>query len=1022
MYAVRVRHGGRALHRCFLTRLCSTLPAVQRALNYTEGSKIGGYTIQKVTSVPDLLLTAVKLKHEATSAQHLHLARNDPNNLFSVQFRTPAPDSTGVPHILEHLVLCGSERFTCRDPFFKMLSRSLATFMNAFTSSDFTMFPFSTQNPKDFQNLLSVYLDAVFFPRLQQLDFWQEGWRLEHMKTEDPTSPIVFKGVVFNEMKGAFSSREQLFCEHSQRALQPVGYGGSSGGDPIAIPDLSWQQLCAYHASHYHPSNARFLTYGDMPLDGHLKQIEDEVLSRFQRSSPPPVVASEPRWNRPHSIQITCPPDPLAPEPTKQEAACVSFLLSSITDSFESFTLSLLGSLLVSGPNAPFYQALIEAQIGSDFTPTIGYEGNTKDGVFSVGLQGLGEGDSATVVDVIDQVIAQVVESGFTDERVEALLHKMELGLKHQTTNFGLTLASAVASTWNHDGDPVEVLRVEDHVQRLRACLRDNPKYLQEKVAHYLQQNKHRLVLTMLPEAAFGERQLSAEAEKLQAKISSLGVDERAHLVQQGLHLQREQDKDDASCLPTLRTVDVQPKISPTIMHIKTTSGGVPVLCCDQPTNGVVYFRAFINSHTLTGEMKTLLPLFCSVLTKMGLASMDYRQLAQRMDLTTGDLNVTPCIQNDHSSLDAYEQGVLFSSMCLDKNVDKMMDLWKDIFTSSIFEDLDRLKTLLLMAAQELANGVTDCGHMYAMTRAARLLTPAGDIRENFEGLAQVSLMKRLSEYTDVNHLIGKLSRLQHQLLTSGNLRCSINSTPEKTEHALMAVDRFVASLPKSTPKQSPLVQATVLQKSLPCEDGNEKMIRHLLLQSWFRPCEMKTYFQLDVPVSFAAHCLRCVPFTDPDYASLQVLARLLGSKFLHREIREKGGAYGGAAKMTNGNFTFFSYRDPSPHNSLSTFERSKSWACSGKYNAQDVDEAKLSVFSAIDAPLAPSEKGQALFLSGISEEMRQKHREAVFSVNQDSLVDVATRYLEKGAQTSGVTIIGPQNKTLTRDPSWIVH
>uniref|UniRef100_A0A8C4PXV8 Pitrilysin metalloproteinase 1 n=1 Tax=Eptatretus burgeri TaxID=7764 RepID=A0A8C4PXV8_EPTBU len=950
MYAVRVRHGGRALHRCFLTRLCSTLPAVQRALNYTEGSKIGGYTIQKVTSVPDLLLTAVKLKHEATSAQHLHLARNDPNNLFSVQFRTPAPDSTGVPHILEHLVLCGSERFTCRDPFFKMLSRSLATFMNAFTSSDFTMFPFSTQNPKDFQNLLSVYLDAVFFPRLQQLDFWQEGWRLEHMKTEDPTSPIVFKGVVFNEMKGAFSSREQLFCEHSQRALQPVGYGGSSGGDPIAIPDLSWQQLCAYHASHYHPSNAR------------------------------------------------------------------------ITDSFESFTLSLLGSLLVSGPNAPFYQALIEAQIGSDFTPTIGYEGNTKDGVFSVGLQGLGEGDSATVVDVIDQVIAQVVESGFTDERVEALLHKMELGLKHQTTNFGLTLASAVASTWNHDGDPVEVLRVEDHVQRLRACLRDNPKYLQEKVAHYLQQNKHRLVLTMLPEAAFGERQLSAEAEKLQAKISSLGVDERAHLVQQGLHLQREQDKDDASCLPTLRTVDVQPKISPTIMHIKTTSGGVPVLCCDQPTNGVVYFRAFINSHTLTGEMKTLLPLFCSVLTKMGLASMDYRQLAQRMDLTTGDLNVTPCIQNDHSSLDAYEQGVLFSSMCLDKNVDKMMDLWKDIFTSSIFEDLDRLKTLLLMAAQELANGVTDCGHMYAMTRAARLLTPAGDIRENFEGLAQVSLMKRLSEYTDVNHLIGKLSRLQHQLLTSGNLRCSINSTPEKTEHALMAVDRFVASLPKSTPKQSPLVQATVLQKSLPCEDGNEKMIRHLLLQSWFRPCEMKTYFQLDVPVSFAAHCLRCVPFTDPDYASLQVLARLLGSKFLHREIREKGGAYGGAAKMTNGNFTFFSYRDPSPHNSLSTFERSKSWACSGKYNAQDVDEAKLSVFSAIDAPLAPSEKGQALFLSGISEEMRQKHREAVFSVNQDSLVDVATRYLEKGAQTSGVTIIGPQNKTLTRDPSWIVH
>ncbi|XP_030055213.1 presequence protease, mitochondrial-like [Microcaecilia unicolor] len=232
--------------------------ASERALQYKIGEKIHGFTIEQVTSVPELLLTAVKLSHDNTGAKYLHLAREDSENLFSVQFRTTPMDSTGVPHILEHTVLCGSEKYPCRDPFFKMMNRSLATFMNALTAADYTLYPFSTQNSKDFQNLLSVYLDAVFFPRLQELDFWQEGWRLEHENPTDAHSPLVFKGIVFNEMKGAFTSSESVFTQKLQNKLLPDHtYAVVSGGDPTYIPDLTWEQLKQFHATHYHPSNAR---------------------------------------------------------------------------------------------------------------------------------------------------------------------------------------------------------------------------------------------------------------------------------------------------------------------------------------------------------------------------------------------------------------------------------------------------------------------------------------------------------------------------------------------------------------------------------------------------------------------------------------------------------------------------------------------------------------------------------------------------------------------------------------------
>lgn len=981
-----------------------------------------GFTVREVVAVPDLFLTAVKLTHDKTGAQYLHAARDDSNNLFSVQFRTTPMDSTGVPHILEHTVLCGSEKYPCRDPFFKMLNRSLSTFMNAFTASDYTMYPFSTQNGKDFQNLLSVYLDAVFFPCLREQDFWQEGWRLENENPADPSSPLVFKGVVFNEMKGAFSDNERLYAQHLQNKLYPDHtYSVVSGGEPLAIPDLTWEQLKQFHATHYHPSNSRFFTYGDLPLENHLKQIQEEALSRFDRIDPNTEVPSQSHWTSPREDHVTCSPDALSPDPARQNTLCVSYLLGDITDTFEGFTLSLLSSLMISGPNSPFYKSLIEPKIGTDFSSVVGYDGSTKEASFSIGLQGMAEEDTERVKEIISQTINDIIENGFEEERIEALLHKIEIQMKHQSTNFGLSLASYIASSWNHDGDPVELLRISESVAKFRQALKENPCFLQDKVKHYFKENTHQLTLSMSPEDAYLEKQAKAEEEKLHKKTEVLSDSDRKEIYEKGLELLAAQSKtQDASCLPALKVSDIEPTIPITPVEMSFI-GGVPVQYCEQPTNGLVYFRAMCSLNSLPEDLKLYVPLFCSIITKMGCGDLDYRQQAQQMELRTGGMSVSTQVITDSNHLDTFEQGILLFSSCLERNLPHMFELWSDIFNKPHFNDEERLRVLVMSSAQELANGISYSGHMYAMTRAARHLTPAGDLHETFGGMEQVKFMKRTAEMSDLTQVIRALPRIKRHLLNPANMRCAVNATPQKMSDSAAQLESFMKDVAANR-REHKRVRVNIISKPLDPLDASGAS-RKLVSDQNFYPCPMKTHFEMPFPVNFVSETIRTVPFSHQDYASLCILARMMTAKFLHGEIREKGGAYGGGARMGGGGmFSFYSYRDPNSVQTLSAFHKGVDWAKSGRFTQQDIDEAKLSVFSAVDSPVAPADKGIGRFLSGITDEMKQSHRERLFAVNHRHLVEVAERYFAVGQNKYGITILGPENETLKKDPSWLLQ
>uniref|UniRef100_A0A674BVD4 Pitrilysin metallopeptidase 1 n=1 Tax=Salmo trutta TaxID=8032 RepID=A0A674BVD4_SALTR len=562
-------------------------------------------------------------------------------------------------------------------------------------------------------------------------------------------------------------------------------------------------------------------------------------------------------------------------------------------------------------------------------------------------------------------------------------------------------------SCWNHDGDPVQLLKISDRVTQFRQALKDNPRFLQEKVVHYFKDNTHRLTLSMSPDEAYLEKQVKAEEEKLQKNIQALSESDKKDIYEKGLELLSIQSKtQDASCLPALKVSDIEPTIA--VTRVETgTAGGVPVQYCEQPTNGMVYFRAMCSLNSLPEDLRLYVPLFCSVITKMGCGGLDYRQQDQQMELKTGGMSISTSVNPDYSNMDMYEQGVLLSSSCLERNLPDMFHLWSDIFNSPHFDDEERLRVLVMMSAQELANGISNSGHMYAMTRAARNLTPTGELQETFGGMEQVKFMKRVAEMPDLTQVLRTLPRIKRHILNPLNMRWV------KSLHVTVTYQRlrfyYDFSLLTLRKVFYNFFGQMCVYLIIPTQEPN------------FKPCQMKTFFPMPFPINFVSECIRTVPFTHEDCASLNILARMMTAKYLHGEIREKGGAYGGGARMGGGLFTFYSYRDPNTVQTLSAFRKGVDWAISGQFTQQDINEAKLSVFSAVDSPVAPSDKGMGRFLSGITDELKQAHRERLFAVTDKSIVDVAGRYLGIGQRTCGVAILGPENDTIKKDPSWVV-
>lgn len=926
-----------------------------------------------------LNLTVEEYRHRSTGAMHYHLAADYDENVFLVALRTVPHDSTGVAHILEHTALCGSERFPVRDPFFLMLRRSLNTFMNAFTSSDWTAYPFASQNRKDFQNLLEVYLDAVFFSRLDPLDFAQEGHRVEFEKPDDPSSPLVYKGVVFNEMKGAMSSVPSTLWHTLCKYLFPTTtYHYNSGGDPECIPDLTYEQLQQFYKSHYHPSNAIFATFGDIPAHEHQARFEELALSRFDALPVHIGVPDEKRYHAPVRVFEHYALD--ADEDLADKShIVVAWLLGRSANLEDLLKAQLLSSVLLDNSASPLQRALETTELGSAPSPLCGLEDSTRELAFVCGVEGSEIEHTDAVENLILDVLRDVATNGVPQERLEAVLHQLELHQREiggDSYPYGLQLIMQTLSSATHRGDPIAVLDLDPVLARLREQIRD-PEFIRQLARELLLDNPHRVTLVMSPDRELAARRDAAEAARLAGMKQQLDDGASQRIVELAKALEMRQNmRHDESILPKVTLDDVKPDIH-IIPSEQRQLGVLPTTFYARGTNGLVYQQLLIELPALDAEQIALLPWYTNALTEIGVGERDYLATQEWQSGVCGSITAFTSIRgaiDDEQRIGAY---LVLSSKALSRNLAAQSELMKATLEQARWDELPRLRDLVAQQRARREQSVTGNGHQLAMSAASAGMSPAAKLSHELGGLAGLQQVKQLDaalEHDD--ELAAHAEKLQalHQLICAGRRQLLVVTE----SHDAPRLDSEIGAIWRSTTLAG---NATTL--TLPRQ-------RDTVRELWLA----------NTQVNFCAKAYPTVPVDHPDAAALTVLGGFLRNGYLHRAIREQGGAYGGGAAQDSniGAFRFYSYRDPRLTETLADFDASIDWLLDADHDPEQLEQAILGVIGSLDKPGSPAGEAKNAFhndLFGRTPEQRRRFRARILAVTLDDLKRVAKTYLQ---------------------------
>lgn len=925
-------------------------------------------------------------RHKKTGALHYHLSAEQDENVFLVAFRTVPDDSTGVAHILEHTALCGSEKYPVRDPFFMMTRRSLNTFMNAFTSSDWTAYPFASQNRKDFFNLLNVYLDAAFFSRLDPLDFAQEGHRVEFATADDAATELVYKGVVFNEMKGAMSSPVQTLWQKVTQYLFPtVTYHHNSGGDPEAITDLTYQALVDFYHSHYHPSNAVFMTFGNIPAHELQKALEEQALVRFEKSDIHISVPDEKPYFSPVRVEEAYALD--EPELTGKTHHVMAWLLGHSTDLKEQLKAHLLSRVLLDNSACPLRFALESTDLGSAPSPLCGLEDSNRQMSFMCGLEGSDPQQADAFEQLVLDTLQQVAQNGIAQDVLEAQLHQLELAQREISGDgypYGLSLMMSAISPAIHWGDPVALLNLDSVLEELRIAIKD-PDFIPGMIRQLLLENAHYVRLTLRPDSDISSRQEQAEKARLAAIKAAMTPQETEKVIAQAAALEaRQQQQDDESILPKVTLEDV-----PADMHIpkeeRLDIAAQPLSWYAQGTNGLVYQQVVVDLPAFNEQEQALLPLFCHCLTELGCAGRDYQQNQQLQAAVSGGIHAFTTVRGAVKNEQQVRGYFVLSGKALVRNQAALAELMQEMLESVRFDELERIREMIAQTRSRKEQSITGSGHSLALMAAAANLSPAARMAHHSRGLDSIRFYKQLDKQVEEKDFLVQLGQQLVQI-------------HHKIKHA---------------PRRFLLVgeadqQATLLENMV-CnwQDVPEKRFQPLALPPT-RSC-VQQLWTTSTQVNFCAKAYPTVPLGHADAAALTVLGDFLRNGYLHRAVREQGGAYGAGAGQDSGDalFRFFSYRDPRLQETLDDFDHAVEWLLSGEHEASKLEEAILGVISSIDKPGSPAGEAKGAYhsaLFGRTSEQRRAFRQQILQVTLDDLQRVARTYLH--GQKASVAVV----------------
>ena len=926
---------------------------------------------QKYISLLDV--NAEIYNHSEFNFPHIHLGSNSDEKVFMVAFRTMPEDSKGVAHILEHTALCGSKKYPVRDPFFMMIRRSLNTFMNAFTSSDWTAYPFATQNKKDFDNLLSVYLDASFFPNLNKLDFAQEGHRIEF---KEDSKEIEIKGVVYNEMKGAMSSvTSQLWHGMSKHLYPSSTYQYNSGGNPEDILDLTHDELIEFHKTHYHPSNAIFLTSGNLNPEEIQSYIEKNVLTNFKPLKKEISVDNEIRFTSPKTASEIYNPQPGDED---NHHVVLSWLLGESHNPEELLETYLLSSILLDNSASPLRKVLENTNLGKSLSPLTGLDADQKELVFAAGLEGVSSNQEKDIENLIINCLENLAKNGVDDSLVSSSIHQLEISQREIGGNgmpFGLQLMLSCLPACIHRDDPLQILDLDNSFNILKKNLKSK-RYIENLIQNRLLNNNHRLLFSLIPDSNLNKRKEQRLKEELKEKAESLSENEKEQINSLAKRLKsRQESEDNPEIIPKVGISDI-PKERIYAEPVSKIDKSTKNYIYKTGTNGLVYHSMIYPINNLTSEEIGYANLYANFITNLGVGNRDYEEIQKYQSSITGVLNAST-IFLPGSDADSFRLGLKISAKSLEKNAASMQELILETVKDVVFSETKRIKELIEFTSSSNDRSIIQNGHLLAMGNAASQLNDYASTIDTMSGIRFISNLNNISKNISEKNNLDIFSKL------------------------LESMHKKVANSPS----------VSYLASSIDIDPLNLKNI-HLQSAGWV---DQDLNYNQNNPIAwitgsqvcFCSEAFSTVKWHHEDAAALLVLSAVLRNGYLHSAIREKGGAYGAGASqdLHSGVFRFYSYRDPKCIETFKEFEKSREWALNN-INESQLEEGILGVVSNIDKPLSPSGEAKDDFINRLdnrTKDQRLEFRSNVIECKLSDLKKVTEKYLLNNGAKSAI-------------------
>jgi len=967
-----------------------------------EGKIYSGFQVISQKGLPEYRSTGIRLIHCETGAEVYHLFNADQENLFAFTFRTPPYDNTGLPHILEHSVLAGSRRFPIKDPFVTLLKGSLQTYLNAFTFPDKTVYPASSMNEKDLFNVMLVYGDAVFSPLLKEELFKQEGHHVEFKTIDDPTSGLKIVGVVYNEMQGKYSSPDALVADWSYQSLFPkTPYGFDSGGDPIHIPELTYDAFVNFHKKYYHPSNCKIFLYGNIPTTKHLAFLQENFLSQFSRLTIPSAIPLESRWASSKRLEITFPIRE-GDSVNKKSSITVNWLTVPVTDPFLVIALEVLSEVLVGNAGSPLRKALVESKVGEDLSPSTGLETELKELVFTAGIRGTDPECVEKAEGVIIKALETVRDNDLDEQILKAAIQRVEFWnreIKGGLEPYALRVMRKTLRGWLHDVAPETTLEFDQWMQKLKQTVAEDKRFFSRLIEEQFLLNPHRSTLIVRPDPEHLQREETRLNQWLKNVEDNLTVKEKRDIVISVKKLKQSQEEPDppelVNKIPFLKLHDLPREVQVVQSEQLSLSHGVSLYFHDIFTNGVIYLDFAFDTKGITEKYLTYLPLLGKAVCGSGLPDSKYDEVAQLLSLYTGGFTYHLSASGDvHNPLDK-KAHIFFRIKTLKENVKETLDLLKHLLIEADFADQERVKDLILELKNEFKAALIPHGHQFVATRAGSRLSPAIKVQEQFEGISQLFFLSEIASDLEKksNDIIFTLKKIRKVLLARTNVIINVTAEASSFREVRDELESLINALPEKASSDS--------FKKSPKEKKDKTKAESLIITS---------------PVGYVAKAICGARLGSPENGYEAVLSHFLRTGFLWEKVRMRGGAYGVFAvpQGTEGVFTFSSYRDPNIVDTLKAFRDSLNYAHQGTIDADQIEKAIIGTVGKDEKPLDPGEKGFANFkrkLYGITDELRQQRREYILEVNRKALSLAAEKLLNEF--DNGFTVVMSNQKAV---------